>query len=226
MEAGESDNRYPRSPQFTVVGVVGDVKTLGLDMPPTPQAYSTSFVYQAKDRTVMVQTAGPPLEVADAVRRAVLSVDENELTLGLSTLDRKIATALARPRFYVAMASTLATIALIMVVAGLYGVVSYLVSRRTHEFGLRIAMGARPDHLLKMVMRQGGMLVAAGVALGLVGAVIVTRFLSAYLFGISPFDPVTFLAVAVVLAGVALMANALPARRASRVDPIAALRAD
>ena len=226
LEAGESDNRYPRSPRFTVVGVVGDVKTLGLDMPPTPQVYSTSFVFQAKDRTVMVQTAGDPLEVADAVRRAVLSVDENELTLGLSTLDRKIATALARPRFYVAMASTLATIALIMVVAGLYGVVSYLASRRTHEFGLRIAMGARPDHLLKMVMRQGGMLVAAGVALGFVGAVIVTRFLSAYLFGISPLDPVTFVAVAVVLAGVALMANALPARRASRVDPIAALRAD
>jgi ABC-type antimicrobial peptide transport system permease subunit len=124
------------------------------------------------------------------------------------------------------MASTLAAVALILVITGLYGVVSYLISRRTHEFGLRIAMGARPDHLLKMVMGQGVMLVAAGVALGLVGAVILTRFLSAYLFGISPLDPITFVVVAAVLAGVALMANAVPAQRASRVDPIIALRAD
>ena len=226
MEAGESDNRYPPSPQFTVVGVVGDVKTLGLGMPPRPQVYSTAFVFQAKDRTVMVRTAGDPLKVADAVRRAVLSVDENDLTLTLSTMESKISTALDRPRFYVAMASTLATVALILVVTGLYGVVSYLISRRTHEFGLRIAMGARPDNLLKMVMGQGMMLVGAGVALGLVGAVMLTRFLSAYLFGISPFDPITFVVVAVALAGVALMANAIPARRASRVDPIIALRAD
>jgi putative ABC transport system permease protein len=226
LEAGESDNRYPPSPQFTVVGIVGDVKTLGLDMPPRPQVYSTAFVYQSKDRTVMVRTAGDPLKVADAVRRAVLSVDENDLTLTLSTMDSKISTALDRPRFYVAMASTLATVALILVVTGLYGVVSYLMSRRTHEFGLRIAMGARPDHLLKMVMGKGVMLVAAGVALGLVGAVILTRFLSAYLFGISPLDPITFVVVAAVLAGVALMANAVPAQRASRVDPIIALRAD
>ncbi len=174
----------------------------------------------------MVRTAGDPLKVADAVRRAVLSVDENDLTLTLSTMDSKISTALDRPRFYVAMASTLATVALILVVAGLYGVVSYLVSRRTHEFGLRIAMGAQPDNLLKMVMGQGMVLVGAGVALGLVGAVILTRFLSAYLFGISPFDPITFAVVAAVLAGVALTANAIPARRASRVDPIIALRAD
>jgi ABC-type antimicrobial peptide transport system permease subunit len=87
-------------------------------------------------------------------------------------------------------------------------------------------MGARPDHLLKMVMRQGMILVGGGIALGLVGAVILTRFLSGYLFGISPFDPITFVVVAVVLASVALMANAIPARRASRVDPIIALRAD
>jgi putative ABC transport system permease protein len=166
------------------------------------------------------------LKVADAVRRAVLSVDESELTLGLSTMESKIATALAGPRFYVAMASTLATVALLMVVAGLYGVVSYLVSRRTQEFGLRIALGAQRGHLINMVMGQGGTLVAAGVALGLVGAVITTRFLSAHLFGISPFDPVTFVVVAVILAGVALMANAIPALRASRVDPITALQAD
>ena len=153
-------------------------------------------------------------------------MDESELTLTLSTMDSKISTALDRPRFYVAMASTLAAVALILVITGLYGVVSYLISRRTHEFGLRIALGARPDHLLKMVMGQGTMLVGAGVALGLAGAVILTRFLSAYLFGTSPFDPITFVVVAVVLAGFALVANVVPARRASRVDPIVALRTD
>jgi putative ABC transport system permease protein len=224
LEAGESDNRYPPSPQFTVVGVVGDVKTLGLDMSPRPQVYSAAFSYRAKNRTVMVRTAGDPLAVADAVRRAALSVNENELTLELSTMDSKVSTALDRPRFYVAMAGTLATVALILAVAGLYGVGSYLASCRTHEFGLRIAMGARPGNLLKMVMRQGMMLVGAGVAGGLIGAVILTRFLSAYLFGISPGDPITFGVMAAVLAGVALIANAIPARRASRIDPIRALR--
>jgi phosphoribosylformylglycinamidine (FGAM) synthase-like enzyme len=95
------------------------VKTLGLDVPSSPQVYSTAFVYQSKDRTVMVQTLGDPLSVADAVRRAVLSVDEDDLTLALSSMDSKISVALDRPRFYVAMASTLATVALILVVAGL-----------------------------------------------------------------------------------------------------------
>ena len=225
LEDGEWDNRYPPSPLFTVVGVVGDVKTLGLDMTPQPQLYSTAH-WSTKNQTLVVRTAEDPGILADAVRTAILSVDENELSATLGTMNSVVSQALSRPRFYMAMVGCLAAVALVLVVAGLYGVISYLVSRRTHEFGLRMALGAQPGSLLGLVVRQGMTLVGAGVVLGLVGAMMLTRFLSGYLFGIGPLDPITFVLVALLMAVVALAANAIPARRASRVDPMIALRVE
>jgi ABC-type antimicrobial peptide transport system permease subunit len=160
----------------------------------------------------------------ERVRQTIWEIDPNLPLARVQTLDRILAQSMARASFTLVMLSIAAVVALLLGGVGLYGVVSYIVSQRTREFGVRLALGAQAGDVGRMVVREASVLVAIGLGVGLAAAAGLTRLMSALLFGVAPFDPLTFAAVAVALASIALLASWLPARRASRVDPIQALR--
>ncbi len=160
------------------------------------------------------------------VRRAIGGVDENIGVNGLTTVEDLILSSLSRQRFQMRMASAFALVALSLAGVGIYGVISYLVTQRTNEIGIRMALGARSIDVVRLVVRRGALLTAIGAGIGLAAAVGLTRFMQSQLFGVSPTDPTTFVQVTVLLAGVALLATYLPARRAAKTDPLEALRAE
>jgi len=174
---------------------------------------------------VVSRSTLPTAAVVSRVRGAVLSIDPNVPLFSARTLDERIAGSLAPRRLAMVVLTGLAVLSLGLAVFGLYGVISYAVSQRTREFGIRIALGAQPGDVQGMVLRQGVLLALVGVAVGLVGAFVATRALSNLLFGVSTRDPLTFFGVAVVLAIVAVAASYLPARRATKANPLDALRA-
>ncbi len=160
----------------------------------------------------------------DAAREAVWSVNPNLPVARVRTLDEYVDRSMARTSFTLIMLGIAAAVALFLGSVGIYGVVSYVVSQRTREIGVRMALGAEQSDVRRMVLKQAMMLTGGGVVLGLAGAMGLTRLMSSLLFGVSPMDPVTFGSVAVGLSGVALLASYLPARRAAKVDPVVALR--
>ena len=176
--------------------------------------------------TVLVRTAMGPTDVIATVRREVTSLDPNLPIYDVRTMDQWIATSLAAPRFNVVLLGTFAGLALILASVGIYGVVAYSVTQRTRELGLRMAIGAQQRDVVAMVLRESLVVVAVGMAVGVAAALLATRALSGLLFGIGPLDPVTWTAVTAVLFGVAFLASYVPARRATRVDPMIALRAE
>jgi len=176
--------------------------------------------------TIVLRANGDPSALAPAVRSAVWSVDPNVTISQVLAMDDVAAMAVAGPRFYLLLLGVFAAVALILSAVGIYGVMSYAVSRRTHEIGLRMALGAEEGDVLRLVVRQGMMVALAGAAAGLVGALALTRLMRSLLYGVGATDPMTFLGVSLVLVVVALAANYLPARRASRIDPLVALRHD
>jgi putative ABC transport system permease protein len=215
---------------LTIVGVVGSVRQAGLDRDPLPEIY---FPYAAPDAigwlvdpVLVIRTAVPPESLADEVRAAVRSVDPALPLYDVLTMEAVIEESLAGRRLNLWLLALFAGMALVLSAAGLYGVISYLVAQRTREIGVRIALGAQKRDVLGLVMRQGAGLTGAGIALGLLGAFALTRVLESLLYGVSARDPLTYAALAAVLAAVALIATWLPARRASRVDPILAIRAE
>jgi len=159
-----------------------------------------------------------------SIKNQVWSVDKNVPISEVFTMRTAVSMANAQPRFYLVLLSTFAAIALLLAAVGIYGVMSYSIARRTHEIGIRMALGARQGDVLRMVISHGMVLALAGAVVGLAGALAVTRVMSSILYGVRPNDPATFAAVAVVLCAVALVANFIPARRAMRVDPMVALR--
>jgi putative ABC transport system permease protein len=174
---------------------------------------------------VVVKSALNPASIAAAIRQQVHDIDPNLPVTDFESLSYAVqSVAGAQPRFRTLLLGLFGLIALVLSAVGIFGVISYSVSRRTHELGIRMALGATPAAILKMVLREGGRLAVAGVAVGLVAALILTRFLRTMLFEIKPVDPLTFAAVAILLALVALAAGYIPARRAMRVDPMVALR--
>ena len=209
---------------FTVVGVVGNVAQEGLTAKPYAQLYRPLMQAPQRGMWVTVRTAGEPSSVAGAARAALKAVDPDLPANDVRTMEDRISENIAQPRVSVALLGGFSSIALVLAAIGIYGVVSYTVVQRTREIGIRMALGARPEGVLRLVIGQGLVPVAAGVVLGLVLALAATRLMRSLLFGVSATDPLTFAFVALFLGLVALVATYFPARRATRVDPLEALR--
>ena len=173
---------------------------------------------------LVIRAKGDPASLASAVRREVQNIDPDQPIADVKGMNEWLRSSVATPRYRTILLALFSLIALVLASTGIYGVMSYSVTQRTHEIGVRMALGARHFHVLQLVVRQGMVLVAIGVALGLVLAFALTRVLASVLFNITPSDPLTFSLVAVTLPLVALLACYIPARRATRVDPLIALR--
>jgi putative ABC transport system permease protein len=210
---------------YTIVGVVDDLKVSRLDAAPEPEIlmpYRQSEIFRRMD--VLVKTAGTPAALLPAVRQMVQLLDPAQPPYGITTLEGALAESIAPRRFNLLLLGTFAVSALLLALIGIYGVMSYAVTQRTHEIGVRIALGARPAAILRMVVRQGMTLTLAGILAGSVAAFGLTRLMTAMLYDVRPDDPLTFAAVAATLAAAALAACWLPATRAARLDPLVALR--
>jgi predicted permease len=218
-----------------IIGVVGHVKQAGLDTDTNAtvhyQAYSSSLQLSGPilplvtaATTVIVRTAKPPASLVEPVHQAVSALDPAAVVYDVRTMDQVIAASLAERRFAMTLLGAFAGIALLLATMGIYGVVSYLVGQRTHEIGIRMALGAQPREILAHVLGQGGKMALAGVGLGLAASLGLTRLMTSMLFGVSATDPITLIGAVVVLLGMTLVACWIPARRAIRVDPMVALR--
>jgi putative ABC transport system permease protein len=213
-----------KEPWVTVVGVVGNVKLFGLASIAPPICYASNSQAFSHVMTFVLRTASDPLSLSSAVHRAVLEVDPEQPVFGINTMEHLVASSITRERFSVWLLCAFACIACVLACVGIYGVLSYAVSQRTHEIGVRMALGAGPQEVMRLVVGQGMLLTLAGVALGLAAAFGLTRFLGSMLYGVAPADLPTFASVSIVLATAALLACYVPARRATRVDPMDALR--
>jgi predicted permease len=209
-----------------IVGVVGDVRQHGLSKELTPHVYAVWDQWPLDELTIVMRSRGDPAAALVAARGAVGSLDRDLPVYDAFTLESMVDRALGQPRFYVLLLSIFAGLAVVLAVVGIYGVIAYTVQQRTREIGIRIALGASRERVVGMVVRRGLALAGAGVALGTAGALGLTRVLQTLLFGVSARDPATFVAVAALLGGVAVVASWLPARRAARVDPLTAMRSD
>jgi ABC-type antimicrobial peptide transport system permease subunit len=189
-------------------------------------AYQQMEEHAVRSMVLAIRTSIEPTTVAPALREIVRSLDPNVPIVSMRTMDDVLKRAVARPKFTMTLLGLFALVALALGVIGVYGVMSHSVAARTNEIGIRIALGARSDEVTRMVTRQGFVVALAGVAVGLGCALVATRLMTGLLFNVSATDPWTFGAVAVFMAAVALLASYLPARRASRVDPIEALRVE
>ena len=213
------------SPVFEIVGVVADARNQGPQEEIVPEAFVPHSITSAFERGVLVRTAGPPLAMANDVRRAIWSVDRNvAITLVASLADLLAEWAYAEPRLVLVILGFFAAVGLALVALGVFSVTAYAVSRKTHEIGIRMALGAGRRDVLRLVLATALRLVGSGIALGVLASLGASRVLASQLFGVKPHDPATLAAVALVVAGVGFLACYLPARRASRVDPTVALR--
>jgi putative ABC transport system permease protein len=211
---------------MTVVGVVGDVRQEGPAAPAYPQLYLPLAQAPGRSMVIALRTAGDPSALTPGVKRAVASLDPG-LALGrVATMEERLSGVMARPRVNAALLGGFAATALVLAALGIYGVIAYGVSQRTRELGIRMALGARSDDVLRLVLRQGLTPVAAGLALGLTAAAAASRALRGLLYGVAATDLATYGVVAAFLAAVALVASYLPARRAASADPVIALRAE
>jgi putative ABC transport system permease protein len=210
----------------TVVGIVGDVRHDTLDALPENEAYIPMAQAPFDAAWLVVRSAGDPMDLAGEVREAVRRVDPELPLASIETVEQVVAGSLTQQRFNTTLMGIFAALALVLAAVGIYGVVSYGVSQRVHEMGLRMALGAGRGEVRGMVVRQGMAVVLAGVAVGLVASFAATRLLETFLYGIRATDPLTFVVVPAVLALVAFLASWLPAARATRVDPMVALRAE
>jgi putative ABC transport system permease protein len=210
----------------TVIGVVADARTESLEDPRIPQIYTSLYQKGAHHLAIFLRGNLDASSIPDEVREQVQSADPTLPVFGAQELDDTVSAALSARRFSMEMTAMFALAALLLAGLGIYGVISYMVSERTHEIGIRLALGARRGNVLGIVLRQGLNLALTGSAVGLVGALIVSHLMAGLLYGVKPTDPLTFASVAILLIGVALLACYLPARRATKVDPIVALRCE
>jgi putative ABC transport system permease protein len=211
------------APWLTIVGVAGDVRYREWDAV-RPDIY-VPFLQNSEYRTdFVVRTKTEPLGLSESFRREVYALDKDQAVAGVTTMDELVSSALARPRFNTMLLGLFAALALALSAVGVYGVMAYTVSQQTHEIGIRMALGAQARDVLGMVLGQGLKLILAGLAIGVAASFALTRLMSSLLYGVSTLDPLTFVAVAALLSSVALLACYLPARRATKVDPMEALR--
>jgi putative ABC transport system permease protein len=209
-----------------IIGVIGDVHEHGLDVPVNDLIYLPFSQYPQNGPALIARTQGDPMAVARTVVQRLYEVDPNQPAGRIQSLEQYRADSIAAPRLTANLLGLFALLALAIAAAGIGGVMALAVSQRTHEIGVRMAIGARPAEIVRMILSQGMGLALVGVALGVASAFALTRAVKSFLFGVTPNDPATFLGVAAVLAAAALAACYLPARRAARVDPLRALRTE
>jgi putative ABC transport system permease protein len=221
---------------WQIIGVVDDIRQATLDREPAPQVFLDFRQLPAGDRTLemttrvlggrfyVVRANDDPTTLVPDLRSIVAQSEPHAALTDVFTMDALVSTSLARPRFYAALIGVLGVIAAVLAAVGIYGVIAYMVTRRTREIGIRMALGAPRPRILALVLGQGAVLAGLGIAIGLVGALNLTQYLRAMLFGLGPSDPTTFVAVALAFAGITALGCYLPARRATRLDPLSALR--
>ena len=218
---------YPHNAYFEIIGIVGDVKNSGLRDPVKPEAYIPYSTVAAGTRSLLVKAAVDPLSLLPMIRREILAIDPNVALTFVDTLENRLKeNSYAQPRFEVFTLGTFAGIGLLLVLIGVFSVMAYTVSLRRQEIGIRIALGAHHSDILQMVLTKALGLMAAGIVIGILASLGLTRFLSSQIWGVSTTDPLTFGAVAAVILAVGLAASFLPARSAARVDPLVTLRCE
>ena len=215
---------YMKPTPREIVGIVGDVKHLRLDEPAKPEMYVPYLQNPWAFMTIVVRTTVPPETVAPALRSQVWNLNKDQPIDKLMTMEQILYESVAQPRLYMLLLTGFAVLAIFLAAVGVYGVMSYVASQRTHEIGIRMALGAQQSDILRLVVRQGMVNVLIGIALGLVASFALTSVLTTLLYEVRATDPATYVLVLLLLAGVALLACYLPARRATKVDPITALR--
>jgi len=211
---------------FEVIGVVGDVRTAGLDEAAFEEFYLHLLQYPPASASFAIKTTVAPASLADAPKKAVLEIDRDQPLYRVKTMEGVLADSVADRRFPMLILTAFASTALLLSMLGVYGVVSYTIAQRTHEIGIRVALGAQSLQALRLVIGQGMKLVMFGIAIGMVAAFALTRLMQALLFGVSATDPQTFTLIALLLSSVALLACWIPARRATKVDPMVALHCE
>lgn len=216
--------RNQRFTSFEIVGVVRNLKTSGLNAETDPAYYVPASQAPLQDMTILVRTAGDPVSIVPALRQAVWSIDPNQPVATVKTLEQIVSDSIAQPRLNMTLMGMFGGLALILAAVGIYGLLSYAVTQRTKEMGIRMALGAQVADVLGLVLKQGMLLAFIGEAIGLAGAFALTRLMRGLLFGVTPTDVTIFIAVTGVLTTIALLACYLPARRATKVDPLKALR--
>jgi putative ABC transport system permease protein len=219
-----SNGPEERPPWKLIVGLVADTKTLGPRAETVPEVYVPYRQWPMQSPALLVRTAGNAALSAAAIGSEVRAVNKNLPPPIIRSMDEILADSIAQPRYQTMLLDLFGIAALILAAIGIYGVISYSVAQRTHEIGIRMALGAEKNDVLRMVVGQGIKLALIGVAIGIAGALALTRFLSSLLYGVKPTDPLTFIAVSLILIAVALAACYIPARRAARIDPMVALR--
>jgi putative ABC transport system permease protein len=210
--------------QSEVIGMTADVKNKGLAQDTQAQLYLPFAQLPWADMNLLVRTAGPPASITSAVRAQIAAVDPDQPVADIQTVDQLVATSLAQPRFVMLLFGIFSVTALALSVIGIYGVLSYWVAQRRYELGIRLALGAQRADILGIVVRRGLLLAMAGIAVGLMAALLLTRLLASMLYETGTLDLTIFAAAPLVFLGIALLASYLPARRATRVDPVEALR--
>jgi putative ABC transport system permease protein len=221
-----SANDSTQNPWITVIGVVADMRRTGVDKPVREEAFLPLGQAASPRQMLIVRTEKDPLALVSPVRSAVREIDPAQPISNAQTMDQLLSGLIAQRRFSMMLVGVFAALALTLALIGAYGVTSYLVSQRTREIGIRMALGAEPGRVSRLVVREGMRVALAGVLVGVVIALFATRLASGLLYGVSPRDPLTLSAVAITLLVVSAVANYLPARRAARVDPLTALRQD
>jgi putative ABC transport system permease protein len=218
-------NGYKQPPMRTIIAVIRNTQSDSLGSPAAPELFiPLAQCPRIGAMTFVLRTQMDPLATVAAAQAQASSIDKTVPLFRVKTLDQYLAASVAQPRFNVLLLCTFASLALVIAGIGLYGAISYSVTQRTHEIGIRLALGAQPKEILRIVVTQGAALSLLGIGIGLLAALALTRLIASLLFNVRPRDPLTFTAVAVLLILVALLASILPARRAMRVDPLVALR--
>jgi predicted permease len=220
---GQSVQTRTNGPTIEIVGVVRDIKYYSLAEEPMPYVYASAAQFYTPDATIHIRTAGDPKALMRAAQKEIESIDQN-LATEFTTFAEFRQAPLFPGRAMAIVSGLFGFLALLLAAVGVYGVTSYTVGQRTREVGIRIALGARRGAILRLIIGQGVMITLIGVSVGLVASLALTRFLSGLLFGVSAYDPLTFVMIALLLAFVALLAAFVPARRATKVDPMIAIR--
>jgi predicted permease len=208
----------------TIVGVVGNVKQESLTDDVAAEIYLPATQLTLNTMTIVVRTTSEPLSLVTALRQQVLAVDKNQPIHDVKTLAQRVSDATAVSRSLTVLFAAFALLALVLGSVGIYGIVSHAVTQRTQEIGIRMALGARAVDVLRLIMKHGLALVLCGVAIGVAGAIALTRFLATLLFGVTPTDTLTFVVVSAFFFLIATIASLIPALRATKVDPLVALR--
>jgi ABC-type antimicrobial peptide transport system permease subunit len=212
--------------QIPIIGVVGNIRQRGLSEPYEPVVYLHALQNMRVSMSIVVRTIGDPVRMTNVVRNAIWSLNRNQPIAEVTTLENLLGRAVARPRLMAGLLGMFGIIGLLLGALGIYGLLAYAVTQRRQEIGVRVALGAPPQSVLRLVVGQGMLLAIAGVLIGTFGARLLTRQMQSVLFGITPNDVATFVQVIAVLLGAALLASWLPARKALAIDPVTALRYD